>query len=495
MENVVIYARFSSHNQTEASIEGQLQVCYEYAKRNNYKVVQEYIDRAISGTTDKRPEFQRMIEDSKTRAFSYVLVYQLDRFARDRYDSATYKHKLKKNGVRVISAKENISADASGILMESVLEGMAEYYSAELAQKIKRGMKLNAEKCKSFGGQRPFGYNITEEKTFVINENEAYWVRKIFEYYAVETPVMDILDMLKKAGVKTTKDKDFTHDSLDRLLKNRRYIGEYTCGEITIPNGIPKIVDEELFNRVQKAKTRSSYKQKQYSPYGEYLLSGKLFCAECGSPIIGTSCRKHSGGKYFYYKCNRRIKKKDCILPAIPREELELSVVEAVRMQLTDQAINQIVDDALIKLNNNIERKNRVSKLKKQLTEVNEQIEKFTDLLIQSRNIDIIMNRIDELKVKQQELEQVIFSEDVQEITYTKEYLIEKIRKIRDFDYCQKNYARLFITTFVEGVYINKDKKIAVVVNIDNSLFIPPLHFCTVHNRMVELKRIELSTS
>ena len=104
------------------------------------------------------------------------------------------------------------------------------------------------------------------------------------------------------------------------------------------------------------------------------------------------------------------------------------------------------------------------------------------------------MNRIDELKVKQQELEQVIFSEDVQEITYTKEYLIEKIRKIRDFDYCQKNYARLFITTFVEGVYINKDKKIAVVVNIDNSLFIPPLHFCTVHNRMVELTRIELAT-
>ena len=164
-------------------------------------------------------------------------------------------------------------------------------------------------------------------------------------------------------------------------------------------------------------------------------------------------------------------------------------------MQLTDQAINQIVDDALIKLNNNIERKNRVSKLKKQLTEVNEQIEKFTDLLIQSRNLDIIMNRIDELKVKQQELEQIIFSEDVQEITYTKEYLIGKIRKIRDFDYCQKNYARLFITTFVEGVYVNKDKKIAVVVNIDNSLFIPPSHFCTVHNRMVELTRIELATS
>lgn len=141
MVNVVIYARFSSHSQTEQSIEGQLKECYEFAKRNDYNVIAEYIDRALTGTTDKRPEFLRMIEDSKKKAFKYVLVYQLDRFARNRYDSATYKAKLKKNGVRVLSAKENITEDASGILVEGVLESMAEYYSVELSQKIKRGMK------------------------------------------------------------------------------------------------------------------------------------------------------------------------------------------------------------------------------------------------------------------------------------------------------------------------------------------------------------------
>ena len=131
MVNVVIYARFSSHSQTEQSIEGQLKECYEFAKRNEYNVIGEYIDRALTGTTDKRPEFLRMIEDSKKKAFKYVLVYQLDRFARNRYDSATYKAKLKKNGVRVISAKESISQGADGILLESILEGYAEYYSAE----------------------------------------------------------------------------------------------------------------------------------------------------------------------------------------------------------------------------------------------------------------------------------------------------------------------------------------------------------------------------
>ena len=140
--NVVIYARYSSHSQTEQSIEGQLHTCYEYAKNNGYLVVGEYIDRAQSGTTDSRAEFQRMIADSDKHTFEGVLVYQLDRFARNRYDSAINKAKLKKNGVRVISARENISDDASGILVEGVLESMAEYYSAELSQKIRRGKSM-----------------------------------------------------------------------------------------------------------------------------------------------------------------------------------------------------------------------------------------------------------------------------------------------------------------------------------------------------------------
>ena len=145
--NMVIYARFSSHSQREESIEGQLKVCYEYAKNNNHVIVGEYIDRAISGTSDNRPQFQKMIADSDKKCFQGILVYQLDRFARNRYDSAVYKAKLKKNGVKVYSARENITDDASGILVEGLLESMAEYYSAELSQKIKRGIELNASKC------------------------------------------------------------------------------------------------------------------------------------------------------------------------------------------------------------------------------------------------------------------------------------------------------------------------------------------------------------
>ena len=152
MNRAVIYARFSSHSQTEQSIEGQLRECYEYAKRQNIMIVGEYVDRALTGTTDKRPNFLKMIEDSKKKSFNFVLVYQLDRFARNRYDSANYKAKLKKNSVRVLSAKENITNDASGILIEGVLESMSEYYSAELSQKVKRGIRESLSKGYFIGG-------------------------------------------------------------------------------------------------------------------------------------------------------------------------------------------------------------------------------------------------------------------------------------------------------------------------------------------------------
>lgn len=181
-KRTVIYARFSSHSQTEQSIEGQLRECYDYAKKHDLLVVSEYIDRALTGTTDKRPSFLQMIEDSKKKTFDYVLVYQLDRFARNRYDSANYKAKLKKNGVRVLSAKENISEDASGILIEGVLESMAEYYSAELSQKVKRGIRESYEKGYFIGGFGLFGYDIID-KHWVINETEAAVVREIFERY------------------------------------------------------------------------------------------------------------------------------------------------------------------------------------------------------------------------------------------------------------------------------------------------------------------------
>ena len=264
--NVVIYARYSSDRQTEQSIEGQLKECYAYAKNNGYTVLCEYIDRAISGTTDHRPEFQRMIEDSKNKHFQGVLVYQLDRFARNRYDSATYKAILKKNGVRIISARENISEDASGILMEAVLEGIAEYYSVELSQKIKRGLDINAEHGYVTGGGVALGYkteaiettNKGTKKKFVVDDKTAPTVKRIFEMYADENKTMtQISQCLNEQGIKTSKGAAFNKNSLRVMLQNKRYIGILTYMGKEYPGKIPRIIDDDLFERVQQALTKN----------------------------------------------------------------------------------------------------------------------------------------------------------------------------------------------------------------------------------------------
>ena len=160
----VIYARYSSAEQREESVEGQLRECKEFAERHNMTILDSYIDRALSARTDDRPQFQKMIQDSAKKQFDIVLVWKLDRFSRNRFDAATYRAILKRNGVKVVSAKENISEGPEGIILEAMLDGMAEYYSAELSVKVKRGQKENALKCKANGGNVPFGYRINSER-------------------------------------------------------------------------------------------------------------------------------------------------------------------------------------------------------------------------------------------------------------------------------------------------------------------------------------------
>ena len=319
-KRVVIYARFSSHSQTEQSIEGQLRECYEYAKRQDLLVVAEYIDRALTGTTDKRPEFLRMIEDSKKKIFDYVLVYQLDRFARNRYDSANYKAKLKKNGVRVLSAKENITEDASGILIEGVLESMAEYYSAELSQKVKRGIRESYEKGYFIGGYGLFGYDIVDKK-WTINSYEADIVRDIFTRYKNGEKAKEIIARLNGQGIKTKAGSSFNMNSLARIIRNEKYIGKVTSHGTVYTNVIPPIVDEELFYECNVIMDKHKHKPRDSKSAQPYILSGKLFCGFCGSLMTAETGTSHTGKLHHYYKCFGRKRNKDSCKKANYRQQ------------------------------------------------------------------------------------------------------------------------------------------------------------------------------
>ena len=302
--NAVIYARYSSDSQREESIEGQLRECREYAERNNMTIVGTYIDRALSAKTADRPEFQHMIKDSAKELFEIVLVWKLDRFSRDRYDSAHYKHILKKNGVKVVSVKENISDGPEGIILESTLEGYAEYYSAELSQKIRRGQKENALKCKNNGSGTPLGYAVGPDDVLAIDPLTAPLVKEIFTRYDAGENISSITASLNERGLKTSKDKAFKIGGVSLMLKNRKYISEYRYGGIIIPKGIPAIIDEDLFERVQQRMALNKKAPAKGKAAKEYLLTTKLFCGTCGRLMVGESGKSRTGVMYHYYKCS-----------------------------------------------------------------------------------------------------------------------------------------------------------------------------------------------
>ena len=301
----VIYARYSSDNQREESIEGQIRECTAYAEKNGITIVKHYIDRAISAKTDNRPEFQQMIKDSDKKLFDIVLVWKLDRFARNRYDSARYKTQLKKNGVKLMSATEIISEGPEGIILESVLEGYAEYYSADLSEKVIRGMTENALKGKFTGGAIPFGYIINADHRFEIDPLTAPFVAETFQRYNDGQTMREIRDWLNEKGVKNQRGGLMTFNTIQHMLNNRRYIGELKYRDVLIPDAIPSIVSAELFNDVQEKIAKNKKAPARRKAEDDYLLTTKLFCGydmypQFWTPRIGGIFMKYS----YEYKKN-----------------------------------------------------------------------------------------------------------------------------------------------------------------------------------------------
>lgn len=299
----VIYARYSSDNQREESIEGQIRECTAFAEKNGMTVLKHYIDRAYSAKTDDRPQFQQMIKDSDKHLFDVILVWNLDRFARNRYDSARYKNQLKKNGVKVVSATELISEGSEGVLLESILEGMAEYYSADLSEKVSRGLTENALKCKHNGGPAPTGYIIDADHFLQIDPIKAPFVLEAFQRYAEGATMTDIRDWLNEKGVTNSVGKPMNYNTVQLMLRNRRYIGEYSFRDIVIPDGIPAIVPQELFDRVQDKMEKNKKAPARHKAENDYLLTTKLYCGYCGAYLCGESGTSHTREVHHYYKC------------------------------------------------------------------------------------------------------------------------------------------------------------------------------------------------
>lgn len=319
MKTAVLYARYSSHNQREVSIEDQLRVCTEYCAREGIDVLGVYHDSAMTGTNDRRPDFQRMIANAPES--DYIVVYMMERFSRDKYDAPIYKQQLERKGVRVLSALEFIPDTPEGVMIEKMIEGQAAYYSLKLSRDVLRGMNGNAEKCMA-NGYRVFGYSIDPKtKRYIVNEEEAIIVREVFARYISGKTLNSIGKELARRGCKTKFGNPVGYNFVSRMIHNIKYTGVYVWGDVEVVGGMPAIIDKTTFDAAQNA-TRK--KVRAMEEWDEFPLTGKLYCAICGKPMRGESCRNHQGRKYLYYGCNRGT----CDRKPIRKELLESALLE-----------------------------------------------------------------------------------------------------------------------------------------------------------------------
>lgn len=463
MIKTVIYVRYSSRAQRDASIEQQLEVCRRYAAAHGLEIVRIYEDRALTGTNDNRPGFQQMIADSENGDWQYILVYALDRFARNRYDSAIYKRQLKASGVKVLSATEAIADDPTGIIVESLFEGMSEYYSAELSRKIKRGMDDNARKFMTLGAV-PLGYCRGKDGKYELVEAEAAIVREIFSRVLHE-PVADVLRDLNAQGITTKSGKAWNKSSLNKMLVNDRYIGTYTYKGQKTPDAIPPIISKELFAKVQehlalkpRARAMPGAVRRRRMENGTYLLTGKAFCGECGEPLVGDSCHSRSGAMHYYYKCRGR-KNHACKLDTIRRDSLERIVAAYLNELVLDDNVVEAIADSTIEYQQHLAGASELESLRAKQKDIDTALSNIMRAIEMGIFNATTKGRMDELE---QQRSQVGYQIDA--ITarlgdiMTKSEITAALELFREGDIEDKRYQEALIDAFLVSIHVYGDR-------------------------------------
>lgn len=472
-QNVVIYARYSSDKQTENSIDGQLRACREYCAQKGFSVVGEYIDRAMSGTDDNRPDFQRMIKDAEKQRFAFIIVYRFDRFMRNRYDSAIYKKRLEQFGVRVLSISEQVSDGDEGIILESIYEAMDEAYSRRLSKITKRGMREAAEKGLWTGGNVPLGYKVENQK-LVIDEHGARAVRIMYEMFAEGKTKTQIATHLNGQGFRTKTGKLWNATNLTVPLSNSMYYGDYTYHDPEqgdIVRECPAIITKELYDKAQMyvEQGKRMYGRKA-SETVEFMLSGKLFCGHCGSAMVGDSGTSRSGEKHYYYSCGKKKKRlNNCDKKAEKKDFLEWYVCEqTVQYILTDEGIEEIARRVVEEARKDLDTA-RIAELTRELSRIEKEIDDSIDILIHTK-VDTIRSKIEE-KIELLDQQKNSAAEELAELKYREDLIVteEQVQKfLRSFiggDLFSKEYRRIIINTLVNCVYI-WDDKITIFYNV-----------------------------
>lgn len=461
----VAYARYSSSGQREESIEGQLREIHAFAEQRGFRIIKEYTDKALTGRSDRRPDFQRMIADSSKHQFQAVIVWKTDRFSRNRYDSAVYKRRLAKNGVQVFYVRESIPDGPSGIVVEAVLEGFAEFYSASLSENVRRGNYDSALQHKTLG-RLVLGYRKSADDTFEIDPETAPIIRKIFTDYKNGKTMKEIYTDLNAAGYKTTAGGEFNKSSLHRILNNEKYIGVYQFQDIREENVIPPLVDMETWNICQRRLAGAKHRTRTLDlDRPAFLLTGKVFCGHCGAPMIGDSATGKTGIHYWYYTCQNK-KKRTCDKRRENKQDLEDFVVhQLVKILHSDdgflETLSQKVADSLVDGTYQAE----LEDLKKRQADVQRKIQNALDLLLDSPS-KALQARLQALEQEDEELTAQIEDKALSAPpALTADHILYMLTRLSDGMESDPEYRKRIVDIFLNSVYVFDDGHIVLHLN------------------------------
>lgn len=492
MKLACIYGRYSSDAQKATSIEDQLRDNYEYAQREGYTVVRTYTDYAVSGMTSDRDAFQDMLADAQTGLFQYVIVWKTDRFGRNREEIILNKQKLRRCGVKVVSAMETIPDGPEGIIIESVLEGYAEYFVADLVKKMMRGKRGRALECKHTGGRPLLGYKVLPDKSYAIDETGADTVRLIFKMYAEGSSYNEIIDRCNREGRKTGAGKPFGKNSLHELLRNERYIGVYSFGGrapgkykdgklvfnshaprdqknmVRIEGGMPAIVDRDTWDTVQEILQKNKRHGGQHKAKVPYLLSGRLFCGECGSAMVGRL--SGDNGSYSYYECSARKRQRVCKKRNLRRDDIESHVIKTTKNYvLHPEIISQIAELVAERANMHVQTNDTTKALKTAISDTDTKIENLMKAIMQGVVTPTTTGTLKELEDEKARLcAELEMERAAKNAIIREEDVLCWLYGIRAQIENSDVFTREMIRTFIQGVYSFDDGSVAIIYSFSH---------------------------
>lgn len=448
-------------------------MCSGLAERYNLRVCEIYSDKAVSGKTDNRPSFQRMMKDAKTGAFSYVLAWKSNRMGRNMLEAMLNDATLQEEGIRTLYVEEDFEDNAAGRFALRNMMNVNQFYSESMAEDVKRGMMDNAKKC-MVNGRTMYGYRKGSDGRYEIVPEQSEIVREIFNRIIAGWPHVDIMADLNARGIKNRDGNAWQRTTFDKMLRCEQYIGVYKFSGVRIEGGIPAILDKQTFDEVQEILANKKHPRGRRRNVEDYMLTGKLFCGHCGSPMVGICGTSKNGERHYYYLCQGKHNKNGCEKKNERKEQIEQAVIESLKKLILNDATIDWILEGYQQFVEDLRKQSTITILEKSLAETNTAIGNLMKAIEMGIITDTTKGRMMELEENKKDLEQKIRIEKnlLQEVSPTQ--MRFAIERFRDKNIDERKFQKDLLNTFVKAIYVYDDRlKIVFTRGPDDGVTVP----------------------